>query len=179
MIRCAAFLRGMNLGRRRLTNEALQAAFEALGFAHAQPFRASGNVIFDDPGGGDLERRLEAGLRAQLGYEVPTYVRTGPELAALAAFDGLPAVAPGSLPGKLQVALLRTNPSPEARDAALALATEADRLVFGERALFWLPAPGVGRSELDWTALDRLLGAATVRTMGTIEEMSRRVNQGG
>ena len=172
MPRCAAFLRGINLGRRRLSNDELRAHFEALGFAGAEVFRASGNVLFEAvDAGGEVERRLEEGLLARLGYAVPTFVRTGPELEALAAFEGLPRTA-GEV-GKLQVELLRGAPTPAARDAVLALATADDRLAFGERALFWLPARGVGQSELPWGVIDRHLGPGTVRTMGTIEQMAR------
>ena len=46
MERCVAFLRGMNLGGRRIKNEQLRAEFEALGYADVGTFRASGNVLF-------------------------------------------------------------------------------------------------------------------------------------
>ena len=49
MARYVAFLRGMNLGRRRITNDALRAEFEALGFGGVATFLASGNVIFESP----------------------------------------------------------------------------------------------------------------------------------
>ena len=42
-----AFLRGMNLGRRRIKNPELCAAFEDIGFTNVSAFLASGNVIFD------------------------------------------------------------------------------------------------------------------------------------
>ncbi len=39
------FLRGMNLGKRRLTNEQLIAVFERSGFADASAYQASGNIM--------------------------------------------------------------------------------------------------------------------------------------
>ncbi len=49
MERYVAFLRGMNLGNRRIKNEELRAEFEAMGFEEVATFRASGNVIFAAP----------------------------------------------------------------------------------------------------------------------------------
>ena len=50
MARYAAFLRGMNVGGHRLTNEQLRAHFHTLGFAEVETFRASGNVVFAHEG---------------------------------------------------------------------------------------------------------------------------------
>ena len=50
MTRYVAFLRGMNLGNRRIKNPELAAEFERLGFEDVATFRASGNVVFSLPG---------------------------------------------------------------------------------------------------------------------------------
>jgi uncharacterized protein (DUF1697 family) len=74
--RYVAFLRGMNLGGRRITNEALRAHFEALGCEGVATFRASGNVIFESAGRpAALTTTLEDGLAEALGYEVPVFLR--------------------------------------------------------------------------------------------------------
>ena len=93
MERYVAFLRGMNLGRRRIKNEELRAEFEALGFEDVATFRASGNVIF---GAGRtikkaLARTIEHGLGEALGYEVPVFLRSCAEVAAIAAQEPFPA----------------------------------------------------------------------------------------
>ncbi len=46
MNRYIAFLRGMNIGGRRITNDGLRSHFEALGCEEVATFRASGNVVF-------------------------------------------------------------------------------------------------------------------------------------
>ena len=46
MDRYVAFLRGMNIGGRRIKNEELRREFEELGLSDVSCFRASGNVIF-------------------------------------------------------------------------------------------------------------------------------------
>ena len=78
MERYVAFLRGMNLGKRRIKNEELRAEFEALGFEDVATFRASGNVIFAAPrqSEGALTKTIERGLGEALGYEVPVFLRS-------------------------------------------------------------------------------------------------------
>ena len=91
MARYVAFLRGMNLGKRRIENPELRAEFERLGLEDVATFRASGNVVFSPPGRearAKLTARIEAGLAAGLGYEVPVYLRSAAEVAAIAAALG-------------------------------------------------------------------------------------------
>jgi len=87
MKRYVAFLRGMNLGDRRIKNEELRRHFEAIGFEEVATFRASGNVIFSTPSReaeGRLAERVEAELGKRLGYEVPVFLRSIEEVAAIA-----------------------------------------------------------------------------------------------
>lgn len=167
-----AFLKGMNLGRRRITNEELRAAIESLGLDDVSTFRASGNVVFSAGRRSDatLRRLLEGGLDEKLGYPVPTFVRSAPELRAIAAVEPFGAV---SGEGKLQVALLHDAPSARARDATLELAGD-DRLALEGRELYWLPAGRLSDSALDFKRLAELIGPSTVRTMGTIEQIVSR-----
>jgi uncharacterized protein (DUF1697 family) len=169
----AAFLKGMNLGRRRITNDDLRAAVEALGFGDVQTFRASGNVAFDAGRRSDLalQGELEDGLRETLGYEVPTFIRSAAELRAIAAAE--PFDLRGAT-GKLQVALLHGRPDAAARNEVLALAEADEQLSFAGRELYWLPARGVSDSTLDFKRIAELAGPTTVRTMGTIEQIVAR-----
>jgi uncharacterized protein (DUF1697 family) len=166
-----AFLRGMNIGGRRLTNDDLRAHFAAMGFADVATVRASGNIVFagDAQPVDAVSERIEAGLAEALGYAVPTFVRTAAEVQAVAAASPFPPESLQSSAGKLQVGFLSGPASPQARADALALAGETDGLVFDDRELYWLPAGGVLDSALDMTVLARLLGAMTIRTKGTIE----------
>jgi uncharacterized protein (DUF1697 family) len=167
----AAFLRGMNIGGRRLANDELRAHFGAMGFAEVATFRASGNVVFaaDAQPPEAVRERIESGLAAALGYTVPTFVRTAAEVRAVAAATPFESERLRGSAGKLQVGFLSEPASSQARADALALAGETDGLVFDGRELYWLPAGGVLDSALDMTVLARLLGAMTIRTKGTIE----------
>jgi uncharacterized protein (DUF1697 family) len=172
MPRCAAFLRGMNLGRRRIANDDLRAHVEALGFADVATFRASGNVILSAPDSAsiaDVAERLEAGLGAALAYDVPVFARSAEQMRAMAASMPFEADALAASKGKLQVVLLTAAPSAAARRRALALAPDGDRFAFDGTELYWLPSGGLADTQLDLKALAKVLGPATVRTKGTIE----------
>jgi len=178
MWRLAAFLRGMNVGGRRLTNEELRARFVEMGFQDVASFRASGNVVFADRsrGGGPsaVAEHIEQGLAASLGYAVPTFIRTGEEVRAIAATAPFAQADVRASAGKLQVALLSQPPARRVREEVLSLAGAQDRLAFGERELYWLPSGGILDSPLDLKAVERLLGPMTVRTKNTIEQIASR-----
>ncbi|MEP6475429.1 MAG: DUF1697 domain-containing protein, partial [Gemmatimonadota bacterium] len=61
MARLFAFLRGMNLGGRRVTNTELNRIFKSVGVSGVESFIASGNLIFDAPtkNAATLQARLE------------------------------------------------------------------------------------------------------------------------
>jgi len=83
--RYAAFLRGVNLGKRTVKSADLLAAFGAMGFASAKTLLASGNVLFDaeDPSG--LRERIEAGLAEKFGFDIGTVLRSREELREMVA----------------------------------------------------------------------------------------------
>lgn len=172
----AAFLRGMNLGGRRITNKDLSAAVSELGFDRVETFRASGNVIFAADGGTEaaVAERLEEGLSGSLGYEVPVFLRGAGEVRAIAAFEPFPAAEITAAKGKLQVALLRKRPGASGRREALDHSTDEDRLAVEGRELYWLPNGGISDSDLDLDALAAALGPMTVRTMGTVEQVAAK-----
>jgi len=86
-MRYAAFLRGVNLGKRTVKSAELKAAFEAMGFTDVKTLLASGNVLFDAKAGRGLKGRIEAGLKEQFGFDVPIVLRSLDELKAMAAAD--------------------------------------------------------------------------------------------
>lgn len=174
MDRYVAFLRGMNLGGRRITNEELRSHFEALECAEVATFRASGNVILSSAGESEakLASRLEAGLGERLGYVVPVFLRSAAELRAVSSQEPFSAKQLAASEGKLQIALLAKRPAAAATKKALALSTAADRLAIEARELYWLPAGRMSDSELDLKALATILGPTTIRTKGTIDQIA-------
>lgn len=172
-----AFLRGLNVGGHRVTNDALCRRFEAIGLDGASGFLASGNVIFtaDSDDVDDIARRIEEDLARELGYAVPAFVRTADEVHAIARRDPFAADLVAASGGKLQVALLRAAPDAEACERVLRLATDADRLAIAGRELYWLPSGPMSESALDLMEIGRALPPMTMRTARTIERIAARL----
>ena len=82
-MRYAAFLRGVNLGKRTVRSAELKAAFEAMGFTDVKTLLASGNVLFDADSAKGHKGRIEAGLKEAFGFEVPIVLRSLDELKAM------------------------------------------------------------------------------------------------
>ncbi len=171
----AAFLRAINVGGRRLTNELLRSHVDDLGFREVRTFRASGNVIFagESNSAAQVRSRIEAGLQNALGYEVITFIRSAEQLQKIAAQEPFTARELEASSGKPQVALLRKKASAAAQRELVELAGERDRLFFEACELHWLPSGGVRDSALDMKTIERVLGPMTVRTKGTVEQVAR------
>jgi uncharacterized protein (DUF1697 family) len=149
-----------------------------MGLEEVATFRASGNVIVATPkreAEGKLASRVEGELDERLGYDVPVFLRSAEEIAAIAGQKPFAAAKVKKSKGRLQVSLLKMKPSAAAKKKALALATDEDLLAIEGRELYWLPSGGLLESDLDLKGIEALLGTDTRRTMGTIEEIARRV----
>ena len=169
MPRYAAFLRGINVGGTRITNERLREPFQALGFEDVQTFRAAGNLVFDAPrtGATKLAKQIEQRLAEDLGFtKAITFIRTAAEMRALEKADPIPRRDEQ----KLHVFFLLGKPDPK----VLEFATKADPLALGPKELFWGPEGRMTDSELDLKAIEKLIGPTTVRTKGTVDEIAKR-----
>lgn len=172
-----AFLRGMNLGKRRITNEDLCAAISGLGFQDVWAFLASGNVVFETTkrSATKVQQELEAGLLKALEYEVPTFLRSAAELREVAAYKPFDSPT-GTDGGKLQISFLASAPTPAKRKAALSCATRDDALHIEGREFYWLPKGKLTESELDMKSIDKALGPMTMRTQGTIVRLVKKLD---
>lgn len=86
-MRYAALLRGVNVGTGpRVPMAELAALLGRLGMADVMTYLNSGNVLFGSAlGAPELGRLLEAELEAAFGAFIPTLVKTGDEMIAIAA----------------------------------------------------------------------------------------------
>jgi uncharacterized protein (DUF1697 family) len=178
MSRYAAFLRGVNLGaKRRASSGRLRGLFEELGFDEVATFRTSGNIAFSGgrEGRAKMEGRIGKALSESLGFVVVVFVRTARELDAIANHRAFARKVVDASKGKLQVALLSRRPAATKRKKVLELASDEDRLAFGERELYWLPSGGTQGAALDLTAIEKLVGPTTMRTKGTLELMADKL----
>ena len=87
MTRYAAFLRGVNLGKRTVKSAELKAAFEDMGYTNVKTLLASGNVLFDAKSAKGLKARIESGLKDAFGFPIGTVLRSVDELKAMVASD--------------------------------------------------------------------------------------------
>jgi uncharacterized protein (DUF1697 family) len=170
-----AFLRAINTGKRRLTNEQLLAPFVELGFTEVAAYQAAGNVTFRCADDDDAaEARIEAALADAYGFDTPTFIRTAAEVGAIVAAQPFAADELAASTGKLQVTFLRAAPSLAAVDQAMALVPPEDRVVMSGRHWYWLPVAGVSDSQLPVEAVEAVLGEMTMRTLGTLQRISTK-----
>ena len=87
-----AFLRGNNLGKRRVTMSRLAEIFSSLGHARVSTFIASGNAYSDSSIRTPdlLEAEASRQLEAELAYPVDVFIRTAAFVKDLAAEDPFP-----------------------------------------------------------------------------------------
>lgn len=88
-MRYVAFLRGINVGKRRVKNDALARVFYDLGFENVKVLIASGNVLFDAAQQDELKltKTVEDGLEKALGFDVAVMLRSIPEIQAMLDLD--------------------------------------------------------------------------------------------
>ncbi len=176
-MRWVAFLRGINLGKRRLSMDRLRAAFEDLGFDRVSTYIASGNVIFDSDSDSDdrsdLEAKIRAHLLGSLGFDVATYLRTIPELRAI--LDAQPfSKADAETKGhKIHVNFLETEPPGGSDERLKTLNTEYDGFALIGREMYWLTRGGLSGSKVRDRQISEALGGidGSMRNMNTVRSI--------
>lgn len=170
-----AFLRGINLGKRRIGMADLKSSFERAGFDRVKTVLASGNVLFEGDADSATAARVEAQIERDFGFFSETILRGIPELQAMQDADPFA----GHIAGpdtKFYIFVLR---DPETGKLALPCRAEGDFEVVKvtEREIFavaWHMASGRFGEGLDrigkpfgrhitnrnWNTVGRLLTAA-------------------
>jgi uncharacterized protein (DUF1697 family) len=173
MPRYVAFLRGINLGKRRLTMSRLASLFEELGFADVATFIASGNVLFSCRSGDTrkLKARIAKHLEVSLGYDVDTFVRTAADVMAVGKFVEFDNQV--RQVGALNVGFFHER-LPLAKERKLAaVRTDNDQFRVIGREYYWYSRVGVAKSEVwklpEVKALQ--LPSSTVRNMNSIRRL--------
>lgn len=175
-----AFLRAINVGGHTVRMDMLRGLFESLGFNRVETFIASGNVSFETHEGSDtpttvLETAIEKHLRAALGYEVATFLRTPAELDAIASHQPF---APADLTGDhitLSVAFLHEPLDAAAQQPIFALRTSVDEFHFNQRELYWLCRVLTSQSTFSGAVLEKAIRKpATIRNITTIKKLAAK-----
>lgn len=178
MTRYAAFLRGVNLGKRTVRSADLRAAFLAMGFADAETLIASGNVVFSAEPEQGLSTRIENGLHQAFGFEIGTVLRSQAELEAMIAaapFAGIPADADA----KLYVSMLH-EPIGQTLKLPFGAAGDYDVLAVTDTDIFavaWKKPNGRYGEGLD--ALEKQFPKKTLITMRNWNTILKAAEKGG
>ncbi len=176
MQRYVAFLRGINLGKRRLPMSRLQALFAELGFTEVATFIASGNVLFSSKGRcrSALESQIAHHLEASLGYPVDTFVRTAEEVVAI----GEAKIFPGESDAEatIHAGFLHDELSPMVAQKLAAVRSATDEFRVRGREYYWLCRGRTSDSKI-WAspAIKALcLPPSSMRNMTTIRKLSAK-----
>ncbi|HEY3047073.1 MAG TPA: DUF1697 domain-containing protein [Polaromonas sp.] len=171
-----AFLRAINVGGHQVSMEALRAHFEALGLANVETFIASGNVIFNAPAKKlpTLAPAIEKHLHTALGYEVRTFIRSMPEVAAIAGYQPFPA-SQLEAASALNVAFLAEPLSAEAQKTLMSLKTDIDDFHMQGREVYWLCRKKQSESTFSNTLFERKLKVQTTfRGIKTLKRLAAK-----
>ena len=163
-----ALLRAVNLGgATTVLKAALVEAASTLGYAHAQTFIASGNLLFAaEADEATVKTALAGALTTRAGKPVDVMIRTAPELAAVVLANPF-ADRPGNT-----VAAIFLDATPPADVAATARHRVDEEIAIGTRALYvWYGSAGIGRARLVIPAAR----AGTARNMNTVAKLAELV----
>ncbi|HEY7682122.1 MAG TPA: DUF1697 domain-containing protein [Gemmatimonadales bacterium] len=176
MPRLIAFLRAINVGGHVVKMDQLRGHFVALGFADVETFIASGNVIFAAAShkAPALEQKIEARLRTALGYEVRTFVRTGPDVAAIARYRPF-RESQLKKAGALNVGFLAEPLGPGSTRALMGLKTAIDDFHVNGREVYWWCAKRQSESTFSNAVFERTLKVSTTfRGLKTVVRLAER-----
>lgn len=171
-MRDAALLRGINIGpHKRIAMPTLRAIVESLGHTDVETYLQSGNVVFAQAPGApkDLGAQLEQAIVDATGHDVRVVVRTGKDLAKVAASSPYAA----DDPTKLVVVFL--GEAIELGDLSLGdLGTYLpDELTLAGRELYVSVPNGQARSKLmEALTRRRLPTTVTVRNWRTVVSLA-------
>lgn len=157
MPRYIALLRGINVGGHRVKMDRLRSLFAGLGFGDVRTVIASGNVLFTSTVGDEraLVRQIAAHLEKELGFPVPTILRTPAELREALAF-GAAMDVPDNSDSSLQVLFFAEPLTPDVRRRMAALETPRDRFECAGREAFWVTAGRLSDSKVFKAGLGKI-----------------------
>jgi len=173
MPRYVAFLRGINLGKRRLSMATLASIFQKMGHADVATFIASGNVLFStrSENTATIEAKASSELESALRYGVDVFVRTPDEVTRIAKSKPFPE---DGLEGLIiHVGFFHQPLPPDIARKLSAMRTPADQLRVSGREYYWLCRTRTSESKV-WTLPEvraLKLPTSTMRNMTSIRKL--------
>ena len=168
-----ALLRGINLGaRNKVGMSDLRALFEALGAEDVSTYVQSGNVVFRSTARpAELEKKISARIKRDLGLEVTVLVRSGKQFAKTASAN--PFAKGKSDPKALHVTFLAAKPAAKRVRELVPSPSPPDEFRVVGRDVFLRCPNGYGRSKLSNAYFEKGLGVgATTRNWRTVTKLA-------
>lgn len=173
-MRYIVFLRAINVGGHVVTMAELKKIFSSIGFRSVETFIASGNVIIESntKDAAALEKKIEAGLKKSLGYEVATFLRTEAEIAAVAGHRPF-AVAAMEKAAALNVAFADCSLAASHSKVVDGFKTEIDDFSIRGREIYWMCSVKQSESRFVSAKMEKALGIKlTWRNVNTVRRLS-------
>jgi uncharacterized protein (DUF1697 family) len=166
-----AFLRAINVGKRKFSKDAIVRACEAAGCTDVVTYINTGNVRVTTPlrSRAKVETALETAFEAEAGFEIPTIVLTPKELTAVAVH----AEKVGSThDGRHYVSLLKDVPTAAAVRKLDGVGKEGERAEVDGRGVHLLLGDDYHSAGLDNAVVEKHLGVATNRNLNVIRTLA-------
>ncbi len=174
MSRFVAFLRGINVSGHIVKKETLQQAFLSLGFENVSTFKQSGNVIFEtDQTPEKLPCTIAEKLKATLGYDVQTFIRSVPQLQII--IQQSPFQEPAAEGTSFLVTFLSSVPSPFPLQLPLTISKSTAKIVAARGSEVFSETHGSGEGALPNPFIEKTLKTkATTRNLNIITEIATK-----
>jgi uncharacterized protein (DUF1697 family) len=160
-----ALLRAVNVGGTgKLPMSELKAMCEELGFGNVRTYIASGNVVFSSrKSEAAIKAALEKRLEAYAGKTVGVLVRSGAEMAEVAAHNPFPKMAPN------RTMALFLDRAPPADTLSTVRGKQDEEIALGRREIYIHYGEGMAKSKLVIPAAK----SGTARNMSTVAVLAK------
>ena len=168
-----AFLRAINVGKRRFAMEAVVRACEQAGFTDVETYLNTGNVRVTTSlrSRTKIETALEQAFAAEAGFEVATIVVTPAELSEIAA----DALTFGERHAGLHyVSLLKESPAPSSVNRLAGAGKDGESAQVGGRGVHLLLGKDYHSAKLTNAVVEKHFGVATNRNLNVIRTLAEK-----
>jgi uncharacterized protein (DUF1697 family) len=174
MAKYIAFHRAINVSGTKLIKMAhLKELFAEMGFKNAANYIQSGNMYFEAPKATNeaLSKKIEKHLKAALGFEVETMVRTIEELAAIEKNDPYKKTEDdGNV--VVYVGLMSEVPAKDKQELLLTFNNEVDECTIKGTEIYILRYRDRGKEKFDNKLIEKKLGIiCTMRNRKTLHKL--------
>ncbi|MEM9589060.1 MAG: DUF1697 domain-containing protein [Planctomycetota bacterium] len=169
----AAFLSGINVGKRRVKMSILAETFERLGHQNVGTYIASGNIVFESTKRKKslIEDTASRALQQTLGYDVNVFVRSADEVATIADTEHFRSDEACS--AAINVGLMRNSLDAATAESLESVQTKQDSFRVIGSEFYWICNTKISESKVwDLPEIKQLaLPKCTLRNISTIRKL--------